>query len=65
MLATAFALRIGAALISPPEPLTVGEAMLLTVGDFFKILLFVVTPMLLISSLIEVYITPEIIMMVY
>lgn len=65
MLATAFALRIGAALISPPEPLTVGEAMLLTVGDFFKILLFVVTPMLLLSSLIEVYITPEIIMMVY
>lgn len=65
ILAGMFALRIGATLISPPHRFTVGEGMLLTVTDFFKIFILVVLPMLLVASVLEVYVTPEVVQWLY
>jgi uncharacterized membrane protein SpoIIM required for sporulation len=65
LIAAAFAVRIGARLIAPPDRLTVGEGLLSGLVDFTKIMLFVVTPMLIVSALIEVYITPQVIQWLY
>jgi uncharacterized membrane protein SpoIIM required for sporulation/ABC-type transport system involved in multi-copper enzyme maturation permease subunit len=60
-----FALRIGAAMMSPPQGLDVGQALLLTTANFIKILIFVVVPMLLVAAFIEANITPQIVLAVY
>lgn len=65
LIAAAFAVRIGARLIAPPERLTVGEGLLSGFVDFTKIMLFVVLPMLFVSAFIEIYITPQIIQWLY
>jgi len=65
IIATAFALRIGAALVSPPAGLDVGQGLLLVVADFLKIFLLLVIPLLLIAALIEVHITPQVVLAVY
>jgi uncharacterized membrane protein SpoIIM required for sporulation/ABC-type transport system involved in multi-copper enzyme maturation permease subunit len=65
LIAAAFAVRIGARLIAPPDRLTVGEGLLSGLVDFAKIMLFLVIPMLIISSIIEVYITPQVIQWLY
>lgn len=64
-LAAAFALRIGAMMVSPPPRLTVGEGLLLGLADFAKIFLLVILPMLGIAALIEIYITPAVIHALY
>ncbi len=60
-----FALRIGAAMMSPPPGLDVGQALLLTLANFLKILVFVVGPMLLLAAFIEANITPQIVLAIY
>ena len=40
-----FALRIGAATVSPPAGLDIGQGVLLTVANFIKILIFLVIPL--------------------
>ncbi len=65
VLATAFALRIGAALVSPPKGLDVGQGFLLTLADFIKVFVFLVVPLLLLASILEVHVTPQIVLAVY
>lgn len=65
LIGMAFALRIGAALISPPRGLDIGQALLLTTANFIKILIFVVVPLLLLAGYIEANITPQIVLAVY
>lgn len=65
LIAAAFALRIGAMLIAPPRSLTVGEGLLLGLTDFAKVFLFVVLPLLGVASLLEVYVTPLVIQLLY
>jgi uncharacterized membrane protein SpoIIM required for sporulation len=65
MLATAFIIRAGAMLISPPERFTAGEALLVGLTDFFKVFVFLVLPLMTLAALLEVYLTPAIIQMVY
>ncbi len=60
-----FALRIGAAMISPPKGLDIGQSFLLTLADFFKILLFLIIPILFLAAFIEANITPQIVLAVY
>jgi uncharacterized membrane protein SpoIIM required for sporulation/ABC-type transport system involved in multi-copper enzyme maturation permease subunit len=60
-----FALRMGAALVSPPKGLDVGQGLLLTSANFIKILLFLVGPLLLAAAYIEANITPQIVLAVY
>jgi len=60
-----FALRLGAALMSPPAGLDVGQSLLLTLANFVKILVFVVVPLLLLAAFIEANLTPQIVLAVY
>jgi uncharacterized membrane protein SpoIIM required for sporulation/ABC-type transport system involved in multi-copper enzyme maturation permease subunit len=65
LLAMAFALRIGAALVSPPAGLDVGQGFILTVANFVKIMLFVIVPLLLLAAFIEANLTPQLVLAVY
>ncbi|MCI0475545.1 MAG: stage II sporulation protein M, partial [Anaerolineales bacterium] len=65
ILATAFALRAGASIIAPPPGVTAGENLLRALADFVKIILFVVLPLLFIAALVEVNVTPQILMWMY
>jgi uncharacterized membrane protein SpoIIM required for sporulation/ABC-type transport system involved in multi-copper enzyme maturation permease subunit len=65
ILATAFALRVGASIIAPPPSVTAGENLLRALADFVKIILFVVLPLLFIAALIEVNVTPQILIWMY
>jgi uncharacterized membrane protein SpoIIM required for sporulation/ABC-type transport system involved in multi-copper enzyme maturation permease subunit len=65
ILGLAFALRIGASIMSPPPGLNVGQSFLLGVADYTKIMLFLVIPLLLLAAFIEANITPEIVLTVY
>ncbi len=65
MLSTAFAVRIGAVMLNPPEGFSVGEAVVLALADYVKVLLFAVIPLLLVAALVEVYITPNVVVWLY
>ncbi|MFQ5575598.1 MAG: stage II sporulation protein M [Anaerolineae bacterium] len=65
IIGTAFALRIGAALVAPPQGLDVGQGLLLTLANFAKIFIFVVLPLLFVAAFIEAEITPQIVYWVY
>jgi uncharacterized membrane protein SpoIIM required for sporulation/ABC-type transport system involved in multi-copper enzyme maturation permease subunit len=65
VIGTAFALRIGAALVSPPTGLDVGQGFLLVLADFCKIFFFLVVPLLLIAAFIEANLTPQIVLALY
>jgi len=64
LLAGAAALRLGAIVVHPPPDQTVGEAWLSALGDALKILFAVVLPLLILSAMVEVYITPLILRLV-
>jgi len=65
VIATAFALRVGAALVSPPAGLDVGQGFLLVLADFAKIFLLLVVPLLLVAAVVEVHVTPLVVLAVY
>jgi uncharacterized membrane protein SpoIIM required for sporulation/ABC-type transport system involved in multi-copper enzyme maturation permease subunit len=65
IIGTAFALRIGAALVSPPKGLDVGQGFLLVLANFCKIFLFLVVPLLLGAAFIEANLTPQIVLALY
>jgi uncharacterized membrane protein SpoIIM required for sporulation/ABC-type transport system involved in multi-copper enzyme maturation permease subunit len=65
IIATAFALRIGASITAPREGLTVGEGLLAAAADFFKVFIFLVVPLLLVAAFVEANITPQIVVWVY
>lgn len=60
MLASAVVLRMGAALVTPQVGKSMGQVLLELIADCAKVLLGVVTPLLVLSALIETYITPAI-----
>lgn len=62
VLATAFSLRFGASIMSPPPGFTIGESVLLSISDLIKIFVLLVMPLLLLAAVTEVYITPLVIM---
>jgi uncharacterized membrane protein SpoIIM required for sporulation/ABC-type transport system involved in multi-copper enzyme maturation permease subunit len=61
----AFALRMGASLVSPPAGLDVGQGLLLTSANFVKVFVFLVLPLLLLAAFIEANLTPQIVVAVY
>jgi uncharacterized membrane protein SpoIIM required for sporulation len=61
ILASAFALRLGASVTAPREGLTVGEALVAATADFLKVFLFLVVPLLLIAAFAEARLTPQIV----
>ena len=62
IIATAFALRIGASITAPREGLTVGEGLIAAIADFAKVFLFLVLPLLLVAAFIEANLTPQIVL---
>jgi uncharacterized membrane protein SpoIIM required for sporulation/ABC-type transport system involved in multi-copper enzyme maturation permease subunit len=65
IIATAFALRLGASVTAPREGFSVGEGIIAATADFLKVLLFLVVPLLLIAASIEANITPQLVTWVY
>lgn len=61
VIATAFALRIGASLTASREGLTVGEGLVAALAEFAKVFLFLVVPLLLIAAFVEANLTPQIV----
>ena len=65
IIATAFALRIGAAFVSPPVQMDVSQSFLLTLANYVKVFIFLVLPLLFVSAFIEAEITPQVVYWVY
>jgi uncharacterized membrane protein SpoIIM required for sporulation len=65
VIATAFAVRIGASVTAPREGLTVGEGLLAAIADFFKVFIFLVVPLLLVAAFVEANLTPQIVLWAY
>ena len=65
VIATAFALRVGASIVAPREGLTVGEALVAAIADFVKVFLFLVVPLLLIAAFVEANLTTQIVLWAY
>ncbi|HEX7588890.1 MAG TPA: stage II sporulation protein M, partial [Anaerolineae bacterium] len=65
VLATAFALRLGASVIAPPPGVSVGENLLHALADLIKIFIFVVLPLLLVAAWVEANLTPQIVLWFY
>jgi stage II sporulation protein M len=65
ILATAAALRLGAALIVRPPRMTVGEGWLSALVDFGKVFVFATLPLLLIAAIVEVNLTLRLVQWVF
>ena len=61
----AYAIRIGAMILGPPRDFSVSEGVLLAITDFLRVLLFVVLPLLALAAVLEVFVTPRIIVALY
>lgn len=59
-IATAFALKIGAAILAPPRGLSLGEGFLLAIVNFLKIFFLLVVPLLLLAAFLEARVTPQV-----
>ena len=57
-LATAAMLKVGAQLVTPQPDKSLGEILLLSLADWFRIFIGIVLPLLAIAALIEIYLTP-------
>jgi uncharacterized membrane protein SpoIIM required for sporulation/ABC-type transport system involved in multi-copper enzyme maturation permease subunit len=62
VLATAFGLRLGASIMSPPLGFSVTEGLLLSIADLIKVFFLLVLPMLFLAAVLEVYLTPLVVM---
>jgi len=64
-LATAAMLKVGAQLVTPQGEKSLGEVLLISLADWFRIFIGIVLPFLAVAALIEIYITPLLIKLVY
>ena len=65
VIATAFALRVGASITAPREGLTVGEGLIAAIADFCKVFVFLVVPLLLVAAFVEANLTTQIVLWAY
>lgn len=65
ILATAAMLRVGAQLVTPQADKSLGEILLTSLADWFRIFVGIVLPFLAIAALIEIYITPLLIKLAF
>jgi ABC-type transport system involved in multi-copper enzyme maturation permease subunit len=61
IIATAMAVRLGATFMSPPQGMTVGEGWVRALADLVKVFVALVIPLLALAAVIEVYVTPLIV----
>lgn len=60
-LATAAMLKTGAQLVTPQADKSLGEMLLISLADWFRIFVGIAIPLLAIAAVIEIYITPRLI----
>jgi uncharacterized membrane protein SpoIIM required for sporulation/ABC-type transport system involved in multi-copper enzyme maturation permease subunit len=65
ILAGAAIIRLGATLSTPAPGSTIGEAMLRALADWTRILIGLVIPLLLIAAALEVFLTPQIAILLF
>ncbi|HUS69902.1 MAG TPA: stage II sporulation protein M [Anaerolineae bacterium] len=58
VLAMGFGLRLGASIMSPPPGFSISEGLLLSLADLLKVFVLLVIPLLLLAAVVEVYVTP-------
>jgi uncharacterized membrane protein SpoIIM required for sporulation len=58
-------LRLGASVVAPPPNRSLGEAWLAALADWLKIILGVVAPLLALAALLEVFVTPRVVLAVF
>jgi uncharacterized membrane protein SpoIIM required for sporulation len=63
VIATAAAVRLGSIVTRPPEGMGVWDAWLTALADSIKVFIAVVIPLLIIAALLEVYLTPRLVLM--
>jgi uncharacterized membrane protein SpoIIM required for sporulation/ABC-type transport system involved in multi-copper enzyme maturation permease subunit len=64
-LATAAMLKVGAQLVTPQPDKSLGEILLLSLADWFRIFVGAVLPLLAVAALIEIYVTPHLIKLAF
>jgi uncharacterized membrane protein SpoIIM required for sporulation len=65
ILATAAMLKVGAQLVTPQPDKSLGETLLISLADWFRIFLGLVLPLLAVASLVEIYLTPLLIKLAF
>ena len=65
LIAAAASLRWHTTIISPPPDRTVSEAFLAAAGDFVRLFMGIVIPLLLVAAFVEGFVTPEVVAWVY
>ena len=65
IIATAAMLRVGVMLVSPNTDKSLGETLLLSLADWFRVFIGLVVPLLAIAAVIEIYLTPVLIKMAF
>jgi uncharacterized membrane protein SpoIIM required for sporulation/ABC-type transport system involved in multi-copper enzyme maturation permease subunit len=65
ILSGAAILRLGATLSAPAQGYTIGEAWLHALADWLKILIALVLPVLLVAAALEVFLTPQIALLIF
>jgi stage II sporulation protein M len=64
-LATAATLKVAAQLVTPQSDKSLGETLLLSLADWFRIFVGIVLPFLAIAAVIEIYVTPLLIKLAF
>ena len=64
-LATAATLKVGAQLVTPQPDKGLGEILLVSLADWFRVFVGIVLPFLAIASVIEIYLTPVLIKLAF
>ncbi len=64
-LATAAMLKVGAQLVTPQGEKSLGEILLLSLADWFRVFIGIVLPLLALAAVIEIYITPVLIKLAF
>ncbi|MEA4909343.1 MAG: stage II sporulation protein M [Anaerolineaceae bacterium] len=65
VIATAAVLRAGALIATPLPDKTVGEVWLMALADWFKVMIGLVLPLLLVAAMIEAWVTPQIVLFLF
>jgi stage II sporulation protein M len=65
ILATAAMLKVGAQLVSTSTEKSLGESLLISLADWFRIFIGLVVPLLAVAAVMEIYVTPVLIRLAF
>jgi len=65
IIATAAMLRVGVMLVTPNTDKSLGETLLVSLADWFRVFIGLVVPLLAVAAVIEIYLTPVLIKMAF